>query len=48
VIVTSDDFKESLDDKNDENIEIIKKYIELGIIKNFKVRDFAMKNLIKN
>ncbi|PKB98852.1 hypothetical protein RhiirA5_430699 [Rhizophagus irregularis] len=34
-------FQESLDDKNDENIEIIKKYIELGIIKNFEVRDFC-------
>ncbi|CAB4429352.1 unnamed protein product [Rhizophagus irregularis] len=38
VIVTYDG--ENSLDKNDENMEIIQKYINLGVIKNFKVTDF--------
>ena len=30
-------------DSNDENLDIIEKYIGLGIIKNFKVTDFKDK-----
>jgi hypothetical protein len=30
-------------DKNDDNMEIIKKYVKLGVIKNFKVTDFEDK-----
>ncbi|GBC10274.1 hypothetical protein RclHR1_00950011 [Rhizophagus clarus] len=38
VIVTNRFFKQSLD-KNEKNMKIIKKYIELGVIKDFKVRN---------
>ncbi|GBC10271.1 hypothetical protein RclHR1_00950008 [Rhizophagus clarus] len=43
VIVTNDYRKGSLD-KNEENMKIINKYIELSVIKNFKVKDFGYEN----
>ncbi|GBC07732.1 hypothetical protein RclHR1_07660008 [Rhizophagus clarus] len=39
VIVTNDYCKMSLD-KNEKNIKVIKKYIDLGVIKNFKIRGY--------
>ncbi|PKY49144.1 hypothetical protein RhiirA4_464997 [Rhizophagus irregularis] len=38
VIITENYFEKSLD-KNEENMKIIKKYISLGIIKKFKIRN---------
>ncbi|GBC10273.1 hypothetical protein RclHR1_00950010 [Rhizophagus clarus] len=39
VIVTNDHCKESFD-KNEKNMKVVKKYIELGVIKSFKIKGY--------